>query len=120
MSFTQKILIPLSDQVDTFDIVHKNVFESEGDRIALKLTGNIIVADDFDNGSLDTTNFGTSTNANGSVVETTELSVISPNSPTDASLIYSKYILSPRATNAWIINVRGKALNFLNPSTVKL
>ena len=41
MSFTQKILIPLSDQVDTSFIEHKNVFESEGDRIALDLPSRI-------------------------------------------------------------------------------
>ena len=35
MSFTQKVLVPLTDQNDTGDIAHKNVFESEGDRIAL-------------------------------------------------------------------------------------
>ena len=35
MSFTQKILIPLSNQVDTSFLEHRNIFESEGDRIAL-------------------------------------------------------------------------------------
>ena len=35
MSFIQKILIPLSDDNDTSAIEHKNIFESEGDRIAL-------------------------------------------------------------------------------------
>jgi hypothetical protein len=45
MSFTQKILIPLSDQVDTSLVGHDNVFEGEGDRIALKIDGS---SDEFE------------------------------------------------------------------------
>ncbi|MCK5607522.1 hypothetical protein KAR91_36905 [Candidatus Pacearchaeota archaeon] len=64
MSFTQKILIPLSDQVDTSAIEHKNVFESEGDRIALASFG-----DDFDDNSIDLEKWNVIDTGSGSVVE---------------------------------------------------
>ncbi|MCK5603570.1 hypothetical protein KAR91_16920 [Candidatus Pacearchaeota archaeon] len=51
MSFTQKILIPLSDQVDTSVLEHRNVFEGEGDRITLFSV--IQLYDDFDDNSID-------------------------------------------------------------------
>ena len=54
MSFTQKILFPLTDHVDTSKIEHKNIFESEGDRIALKLAPTIIFSDDFTGTVIDT------------------------------------------------------------------
>lgn len=53
MSFIQKILIPLSDQVDTSLVEHKNDFEGEGDRIALKQIDILLIYDDFNDDSLD-------------------------------------------------------------------
>ncbi|MBW2644593.1 MAG: hypothetical protein JRE23_00185 [Deltaproteobacteria bacterium] len=57
MSFTQKILISLSDQIDTPSIEHKNVFEGEGDRVGLAsiipATRKLLVHCDGDDGSPD-------------------------------------------------------------------
>lgn len=53
MPFIQKILFPLTDHVDTSAIVHKNILEGEGDRIALK-SNVIIIVDDFNDNDLNT------------------------------------------------------------------
>ncbi len=55
MSFIQKILFPLTDHIDTSDIEHKNIFESEGDRIALIGDGdsNLLVLGTGTDGSTD-------------------------------------------------------------------
>lgn len=103
MSFTQKVLFPLTDHIDTSVIEHKNVFEGEGDRITLKAWG-----DDFDDSSLDTDNFGTSVNSDGVITETTSLSIDSPDSIDDAAILYYKTVLNPRATKNWGLSYKFK------------